>query len=624
MAQINIPELAAGIIAGLGGKENLAQINHCATRLRVVLKDPKKADTAALQKLKGVLGVELRGDQGQVIVGQIIEDLYLNVEKLTGSLSGNGDKPAEKEKKGIARVFSDFLLMMAGIMSPVIPALITAGFLSTLLIILQLVFHVDATNSTYRILNNFAQSVFYFLPVFVAYTSAKKFDTEPVLAMLLACALLYPDWVTMAAEGGFTSYFGLPVLLTTYNGAVSQIILSVFIMSKIDKLLKRIIPEVIRHFLKPFLLILIMSVITLTLTGPLGGLLTNYIAIGIDWVRSVAPWAAVPAIILFACTIGLVCPGFHLALIPIATASLAAVGYDDLINIWFLCCTLTPGFIALAVALKTKSNNCRQISIPAALSALFGGISEPTTYGILYKMVKPFYAYFFTAFTASIIAGIMHLKCYAFGGYSLTNIMLYLGPNLDYANFRNALIVVAYIAIMSFVSTYLIGFDDSVYDDAEDADKPAELPRQLASIQLSMPAEGDYVKQEDIPDPTFAKGILGACFGVKPSGSRILSPVSGKVVSVADTRHAVTILADSGAEILIHIGIDSVNLKGEGLETLVRVGQQVSPGTPIAQYDKAVFAKAGIDDTIVCVLLNSDDYKTVSCQSREMPMSASV
>ncbi|MDE6108138.1 MAG: PTS transporter subunit EIIC [Oscillospiraceae bacterium] len=467
----NIPMMAQQIVREIGGRGNVAQLNHCATRLRINVADPGKVNVEALKKIDGVFGVELAGDYLQVIVGAIIEDLFLATESLTGVTGGgNIEKPdGPKQKKTIAQTFSSFLLMMAGILSPVVPALIASGLLSTVLTIMTVFLHVDASNPTYQILNNLSQTVFYFLPVLVAYTSAKKFGTEPVLAMVLACFLLYPDWVSAAAEGGFTSYFGLPVLRTTYNGAVIQIILSVFIMAQLDKVLKKVIPEAARHFLKPFLLLLLTSVVTLTVTGPLGGLFTDYIAMGVEAIRNVAPWAVVPAIILFASTVGLIMPGFHLALIPIAMASLSSVGYDDFINIWFFCCTITPGFIALAVGLKTKKSSLRQIAFPACLSALLGGISEPTTYGICYKMVKPFYAYFITAFTTGILTGILHLKCYAFGGYSLTNILLYLGPNSDVTNFRNAIILVVYMAVMSFITVNLIGFDDSVYDDEEDA-----------------------------------------------------------------------------------------------------------------------------------------------------------
>ena len=262
--KLNYADMAAAIITQLGGKENLTNVNHCATRLRVVVRDEAKVNPDALKKIPGVLGVEAHANQVQVIVGQIIEDLFLEVEKRVGKTDGVTQKPQEKK---LVTIFSNFLQLMAGIMSPVIPSLIAAGFLTCLLLLLNLVFGLDSTNSTYIILNNLAQSVFYFLPVFVAYTSAKKFDTEPVLAMLLACWLLYPDWVTMAVAGGYTSYFGIPTLLTTYNGAVLQIILSVWVMSKLDQMLKKALPLSVRHFLKPFLLILITSVITLTLTG---------------------------------------------------------------------------------------------------------------------------------------------------------------------------------------------------------------------------------------------------------------------------------------------------------------------------------------------------------------------
>lgn len=463
-----ISQMAEKIIPLVGGVDNLTKLNHCATRLRLNVADPSLVDKEALQKINGVMGLEVRGDNVQIIVGAIIEDLFLAVEKQTGEPAKKAAPAVKDGKKKPSEVFSSFLLMMAGILSPVIPALIASGLLSTVLTIMTAFLHVDTGNSTYQILYNLSQTVFYFLPVLVAYTSAKKFDTEPVLAMVLACFLLYPDWVAAAAEGGFTTYFGLPVLRTTYNGAVIQIILSVFVMSLLDRLLKKIIPEAARHFLKPFLLLLLTSVVTLTVTGPLGGLFTDYIAAGVNAIRNVAPWAVVPAIILFASTVGLIMPGFHLALIPIAMASLSSLGYDDFINIWFFCCTITPGFIALAVGLRTKKNNLRQIAFPACLSALLGGISEPTTYGICYKMVKPFYAYFITAFTTGILTGILHLKCYAFGGYSLTNILLYLGPDLDYANFRNAIILVVYMAVMSFITVNVIGFDDSIYDNEEE------------------------------------------------------------------------------------------------------------------------------------------------------------
>lgn len=618
--KLNYADMAVAIITQLGTQENLTNVNHCATRLRVVVRDPSRVDAAALKKIDGVLGVEVRENQVQVIVGQIIEDLFLEVEKRVGKTSAGGaGKPQEKK---LVAVFSNFLQLMAGIMSPVIPSLIAAGFLTCLLLLLNLVFGLESTNSTYVILNNLAQSVFYFLPVFVAYTSAKKFDTEPVLAMLLACWLLYPDWVAMAGAGGYTSYFGIPALLTTYNGAVLQIILSVWVMSKIDQLLKKVLPLSVRHFLKPFLLILITSIITLTLTGPLGGLVTNYIAMFIAWIRNYASWAAVPAIIIFASTIGLLCPGFHLALIPIATTSLATVGYDDFINIWFFCCTITPGFIALAVALKSKNRRLKEIAFPASISALFGGISEPTTYGISYKMPKVYFCSIATSLITGLYAGIVHLKCFGFGGYSLTNILLYLGENGDMTNFIKALIGVGIMAVCSFVFVFMTKWDDSVYNEEDsEAENTAAV---LTSVELTAPAQGVYIAQQNIADPVFAAGTLGACFGIRPETDEILSPVDGVINSIAPTRHAMTIKTAGGAEVMVHIGIDSMKLGDHEIETLVQTGQAVNRHQPIAKIDRKAFAAKQLDDTIIVILLNSAAYTQVHVDDQRQQLIAAA
>lgn len=606
--KLDFHEMATLIITGLGEKDNIVNLNHCATRLRVVVKSGAKLNGDALKKIDGVMGVEVHDEQVQVIVGPIIEDVFLAVEKQVKLTNSSVSK--NKEKKTIVNRFTDFLLLIAGIMSPVIPSLIAAGFLTCLLLLLNLVFGLESTNSTYIILNNLAQSVFYFLPVFVAYTSAKKFDTEPVLAMLLACWLLYPGWVSMAAEGGYTTYFGIPTLLTTYNGAVLQVILSVWVMSKFDSFLKSVLPVSVRHFLKPFLLILLTSVITLTLTGPLGGLFTNYVADFINFIRTYASWAAVAAIVIFSFTIGMLCPGFHLALIPIATTSLATVGYDDLINIWFFSCTITPGFIALAVALKTKNSNLRGIAYPASLSALFGGVSEPTTYGISYKMPKIFFCGVITSVVTALYAGIVQLKCYGFGGYSITNILLYLGENGDTTNFVKALIGVGIMAILSFVLVFVTKWDDSVYKDEEDEQADAII--NLAKTEIHAPAKGNYITQEDIADHVFAKGTLGRCFGIKASSSEIYAPINGVINSIAPSKHAITIQGDEGAQVMVHIGIDSLKLKGDEINVLVEKGKRVLAGEMLATYDQEAFQQQGIDDTIIVILLNSDEYKEVT------------
>lgn len=622
----NFDTLATTIITLLGGKENLEFVNHCATRLRVNVRDLSRVNQDGLKSTKGVLGLSVQetSKEVQVIIGQTIEDVFSAVQKQVGDLKGS--KRTSSSGKGILGKFANFLMMMAGIMSPIIPALLAAGLLGVFILVLQWC-GMAADSSTITILTNLQQTIFYFLPVYIGYTAAKKFDTEPVLAMVLCAFLVYPGWVdmvnTMTAEGQtFTSYFGIPTMLNTYNSSVIQPVLAVFVMSKIDVLLKKALPVSVRHVLKPFLLLLIMSAITLPLLAPLGAFITNYIYAGMVWVRNTVPWLGVFAIILFSSTVGVFMPGFHMALMPIAMASIADAGYDDLINIWFYCCTLTPAFVALAVGLKTKNKNLKSIAFPASLSAFFG-ISEPTVYGINYKMPKIYGVYTVTALTAGLVSGIFGLKSYGFGAYSLTNVLLFLGPEKDVSNFIHALIVLAIMAVMSFVGVFATKWDDSIYGEDDD-DTPVALPGTTDEMvvtgdaSIAAPAEGTYVAMKDIQDEIFSSGALGTCFGMKPSNNVITSPVTGIINSVAPTKHAITIYGSNGEQVMVHIGLDSVKLNGMGIRTFVKPGMKVRTGEKIAEYKKAMFETEGIDDTVITILLNPDAYKSVVVDDSDM------
>jgi len=475
MAKLDYKTMSKDILANVGGSDNLANVNHCATRLRLKLKDPGKANKAELKKIDGVLGVEVAGEETQIIVGQIIEDLFFAFEEESGVKGGvideNLDPNLGNEKKTPLTLFLSFLQLMAGIMSPVIPTLIIAGFFSLILTLGTSFFGLDSTTSTYTILYNISQAPFYFLPIMCAYTSAKKFNVEPPMAMLLAGILLYPGWaelVVAGSESGFTSYFGIPVYLCTYGSSTLPIVLSVWVMSKVDTFLKRIIPNTIRYFLKPVCLIFIMSIITLSLTGPLGYLITDYIAAGINFVRETVPWLTVPAIYLFSCTFGIFCPGFHLALIPIATTNFATLGYDDIINMWFFSGTTVPGFTALWFSIKTKSVKGRNIGIPAAISALFGDISEPTMYGILYKVPVLYIVNTIAGTILAVYNGIVGTKAYAYGAYYLTNLPLFYSSS-DPANLWKAVIGIVIVAVVTFVGVMFTKWEYNEDDDATPA-----------------------------------------------------------------------------------------------------------------------------------------------------------
>ena len=504
-------------------------------------------------------------------------------------------------------------------------------------------FHLKTTDSTYIILNSLGQTALYFLPVMVAYSSAKQFDTDPILSIMLACFLLYPDWNNLVAKGsatGFTSYFGLPVHLQTYNGQVVQIILSIWIMSLLDRWLKKIIPNSIRYFLKPVSLLLLMSIITLTLTGPLGGLFTNGISTFIAFLRKTVPWLTVPAIYTFAMTVGVFMPGFHLALIPIATQNLSTLGYDDIINIWFMAGTLVPGFVALWVALKSKNIKGRNISWTAAISALFGGVSEPTLYGILYKMPVLYAVDFVTGLILSIYNGIVGTKAYAYGAYYLTNLLLFYNAK-DPNNLIKAIGGIVLVAIVSFIGVWFTKWswnDDAKVDQMSlksifsrkksDNDpkmsnvnykfKEAKQLPNLKSDIVSAPVIGKIISQSEISDHAFSSGSLGSCFGVKPESDDIYSPIDGKVNSIAPTKHAITIRGDHGDEVMLHLTLDSMKLQPNDISVLIKPGDQIAQGQKIAVLHREQLKKRKLDDTVIVVLLNSSKYKNVKFEKNKL------
>lgn len=625
MAKFDIPSTAKLIVEHLGGKENIRSVTHCATRLRVYVKEEGKINKEALLKVPGVIGMDKATDQYQIILGQVVTDVCDAVQAITGEDEKVSDNVKKPHKKGLISLLGTFFEFIAGIMQPIIPALSTAGLLKVILVILGLC-HVPADNSTYQMLSFISDVVFYFLPVFVAYSAAKRFHTNIIISLFLACAMLSPGWVSIVGAGNPMNFFGLPVFLTNYSSTFVQIILTVWLLSYVEKWVKKIIPTTVSNFLVPFVVTVVMCVIMFVATGPFGGYLSGAVGSFVTFIKASTGGLA-PAIVTF---LGpwIAMGGMHLALIPFAVQQIATVGYDDLINVWFLCFTVSAGAVALAVSLKTKNKNLRQLSIPAAISGLFGGISEPTTYGISMKMVKPYWANIIAATIAALYAGIVHLKAYAFGAYSLTSLLAYMGTQGDKANFMHACITVAIDIVATIILVYAFGFDDSIYNDDAPTKTPAGrvLPPPQNSV-LTAPVQGEYIAQANLTDNTFCKGMLGPCFGIKPADAKIYAPVTGVVDSVQDTKHAIVIFGDNGEEILVHIGIDSVMLKGEGLENFVKPGDRVSPSVCIASYQKSVFDAHQTADTVIVALTNSDAFKQTEFKelsSEPLPVGAVV
>ena len=605
--------LGKKIIEAAGGAQNIKSITNCATRLRMYIKDVSKYDEESIKKIDGVMGTSIVGDQYQVIVGPKAIHLCKAIQDAYG-IAGAGKKP-EKAKGNIV---NRFLETVSGCIAPLVPALAASGLIKVLLTICSMLNLLPEQSQTYALLSTASDAVFYFMPVILAYTSAKRFQCNEVLAIVIAGVLLHPNFVSMVTQTQeqhmAIHFLGLPVTQTSYNGTVVPIILTVWVMSYIEKFIDKILPEVVVHLFRPLLIVLFMTPIALIVTGPAGAIFGQGLAVVLQTIFAKAGWVALALTLLV--TSFLCMTGMHLALIPVAMTSIAEVGYDEFVLVVFLCFTLSQGAAALAVLLKTKNSKLRQLAIPAAISGLFGGTSEPALYGISVKMKKPLYATIIGSTVAGIYAGIVHLKVFAFGLFSVVGIPGYYSAKYS-SNLQHAIITAVLTIGVTMIAVWILGFDDSVYDDydeesAEDVDTaPIVLNENVDDSEVVSVTSGKIVKQEDIKDEVFSTGVIAKTVGIVSNDGVCYSPVDGEIASVFQTKHAMAFKSKEGTEVLMHVGIDSVNLEGEGFKVFVEEGDTVKKGQKVLTYDKTVFEKNNIDETTIMAISNTQDYEDI-------------
>ncbi len=554
--------------------------------------------------MDGVFGAQKVNRQYQIVVGQIVPELCAIIKSGAGiSAPASAIKEPKAKKTSIKSLFGSFMEMIAGCFAPIIPALSAAGFIKVILIILPMIGWMNEKGQTYYILNLASDAVFYFMPVVLAYTSAKKFKADIILSLIIALMMLHPNWVSLVAQGGTAHFFGLPVALANYNGSVIPIILSVWILSKLDPVVEKIVPKLVSSLLKPFVLLLIMTPIVFVVTGPLGYIIGEGLAKLITLASSQANWLIVMLLCGFSPFIAMT--GMHLALIPLALSSIHDNGYDTIILVWFLCNTIAQGAMALGVLLKTKNPKLRELAIPAAISGLLGGISEPAMYGIGFKMKKPLYAAMIGAAVSGLFAGLMKLKAYAFGSYTLLALPSFAAHN-NISNLWVAVIASTISIVVTIAAVWILGFDDSVYEMDHDVTiKDKKSQGKSTTEDIDSPISGQVIDAAQINDKVFSSNSMGKTMGIIPNDEVIHAPFDGIITAEFPTKHAIGMKSDKGVEILIHVGIYSVELNGEGFESYVNKGDKVSRGQKLLRFDRQVFKEHHIDDTVVMVVLSS-------------------
>lgn len=603
---MNYQDLANQIVKLIGGKENVSKLNHCATRLRFHLKDEQKANTEVLENTPGVLGVVRNAGQYQIIIGNNVQQVYKPIAQIC-QISDDKQQKETPQKMSIGMKLVDTL---TGIFTPILPAITAAGMIKAVLALLVAFQLLDKTAQSYKIMEFIADSAFYFLPILLANSAAKKFGCNPYLAMMIGGVLLHPTFIQMVATakeaGEMITFFQLPIYNATYSSSVIPIILSVWFLSYIEPLADKVSPNAIKFFTKPLITISIVSIITLVVIGPLGFILSNWIATGVTTLNTYCSWL-VPMILGFTLPL-LVMTGTHYGIVPIGINNRLSMGYDTFIYPPFLCSNIAQGGATLAVALKSKKQEIKQLASSAGLTAVCG-ITEPALYGINLKYKKPLIAACIGGGIGGLFVGIFSVRNYAGGSPGLLTLPSYIGDN-GFHDLLFACIGSAIAFILSFIISYILYKEDTnhlpVKQDAEN--KGIDTP---SIMTVYAPVKGQLTPLSQVNDQTFSQEIMGKGVAIIPEEDTFVSPVDGEVQMIFDTKHAIGILSDDGIEILIHIGLDTVQLNGKHFQALVKTGDKIQKGTPIIQIDRHAIKKEGYDIITPIIITNTNAFQDV-------------
>lgn len=605
--------LAKNIVKEVGGKENVNSLTNCITRLRFKLKDESKANTEVLKNMDGVVTVMKAGGQYQVVIGNHVPDVKKDVDAVLGVL----DTPTESGPKG--NLFDQFVDMISAIFQPILAPLSAAGMLKGVNAILIFALGAEfAGSSTSAVFNAMGDGLFKFLPIFIGYTAMKKFGGSPFLGMLIASSLVYPGFLEGAAtaqfaEAGGLNFFGIPFSIPPagYGSTVMPIIAATAFAAFSEKQLRKVIPDVIKLFIVPFLTALVTIPLTFLVIGPIMNIVSDALGNGLLSIQSFSP-------ILFGAILGftwqiLVMFGLHWALIPFAIIALSQGDPTSL---------LTPsgsvGFAqtgaVLAVMMKTKNAKLKELSIPAFISGIFG-VTEPAIYGITLPRKKPFWASCIVGSVTGAISMGLGMQTYQMGGLGIFRYPSSISPDGDVKFAIYAMILDASALIAGFAIAYMIGFKDdepTIKLSKEEAKLAATgQSKKLSKEDVFAPVEGKVLPLSEAKDGAFADGILGNGVVIEPTNGDVLAPFDGTVMTLFPTNHAIGVISDNGTEVLIHIGIDTVQLDGKGFEAFIKQGDTVKKGQKLVHFDSETILNAGFSTQVPIIITNTTDFADV-------------
>lgn len=611
---------AKEIVKELGGQENITALAHCATRLRFNLKDESIVDDAKVKAIKGVMGVMKKGGQYQVVIGNAVADCFAEIQKL-GAISDTPTGTGEKKKVTIGSLFNSLLDVISGCMAPVLPALMVSGMVQLLYVILTNICGLDANTQTMQILNAIGQSGIYFMPLLIAHSAAKKFGSTPAISVAIMGVLLYPSFTALLATGEAVSFLGIPVFAATYSSCVIPPILIAYVLKWVEKLIGKVTPSWTRVVFKPMLVMLIMAPLAFWILGPIGAMVGDALAAGINWLQGTCGWLTL--MIGGALMPLLVMTGMHYAFLPTAIQSISTTpGYDPFLLPGMLCSNIAQGAACIGVAIKTKSKDERSLAIASATSALFAGITEPAMYGTTLKFKKPFIAAIIGGGVSGLIAGIFSLKEFAVVSPSMIGTVGFMGGENPIGNFIIAIIAMVISFVVTLIFTLILFKDETPVETTEEAEETKAVTTG-ETISISSPINGTTIALKDVNDDAFASEVLGKGLAVIPSEGKVYAPFNGKVDTLFDTLHAIGLVSDDGVEMLIHIGLETVRLDGKGFTPHIKTGDTFKKGDLLMEFDIDFIKGEGYDITTPVLVTNADSYSNISIENPQAVTTAS-
>lgn len=598
--------IAKEILKDVGGKDNIVDVTHCYTRLRFVLKDTKQANKEALLQTEGVISVVESGGQYQVVLGNKVAHVYNALEPLLAQQLTT--KTSTKEKNSLG---NRILNTVAAIFTPVVPAIAASGMLKGILAIAVMVannfYQVDLKPlNTYIILSAASDALFYFMPVILGYSAAKVFKTNEYIAMVIGATLCYPTIVSLMTEESAVTLFGLHVTKANYVSTVIPIILAIFMLAYVQRFLEKVIPEVLKIIMVPTLSLLLMIPATLLLFGPIG----IYLGDGVNWlyyyIMNFSP-------ILLGGFIGgiwcvLVIFGAHRGLVPIGINDVARTGRQNLLA-FAGAANFSQAGAAFGVFVRTKNKDLKAVAASATVTALFG-ITEPAIYGANLRLKKPMIYAVASGAAGGALMGWGGSYGTAFANQGLLTIPVYAEAGTK--AFICYLLGCGIAFFGAFLLTIFLGFNDLPLDESrQEPGLKTETGTVKEKQRIQAPVQGQLVSLDQINDEVFASQQMGKTLAIYPTEEQIVSPGNGQVTALYPTHHAIGLKLDNGAEILLHIGINTVELKGRGFETFVKVGERVRLGQKLLSFDKQIIQAAGYDPTVLVIVTNTAEMAII-------------